>query len=399
MNICKVWDSEYPWDVRVEKVSRALTAHGHAVHLVARNRKNDPTQEERPEAAVHRLAWIPRVGKRMNAILMFPAFFNPRWWRLIDKTVTDTDADLLLCRDLPLAVTAIAVARWRGIPVVLDMAENYPAMIRDVWDSDRHRKFDWLVRNPWVVGEVERYVIHAVDHILVVVEESRTRLEALGVPRDRITIVSNTPPRERLSLARANQAELGVTGLVPHVVYLGNLEVPRGVGILLEAVAICHSEGLDLQLSIIGDGRDRREFEATAARLFGSASPVTFYGHMPSEEALAFLADAHIGVVPHFASESWNTTIPNKLFDYMACGLAVVTSDAGPAARVVRETGCGLVYRDRDAHALAGALHALADASKRRTYGAAGREAVGTQYNWHADSERLISAVRDVVHA
>ena len=38
MTICKVWDADYPWDVRVEKVSRSL-GREHDVHLVARNGK------------------------------------------------------------------------------------------------------------------------------------------------------------------------------------------------------------------------------------------------------------------------------------------------------------------------------------------------------------------------
>src|SRR5438105_3178921 len=34
----KIWDCEYPWDVRVEKVTDALLAAGHEVHLMCRNR-------------------------------------------------------------------------------------------------------------------------------------------------------------------------------------------------------------------------------------------------------------------------------------------------------------------------------------------------------------------------
>jgi len=53
----------------------------------------------------------------------------------------------------------------------------------------------------------------------------------------------------------------------------------------------------------------------------------------------------------------------NKLFDYMAAGLAVVTSDAAPFEADRGGCGCGLVYRDRDAEACARALRRLRDAT------------------------------------
>ena len=33
-----LWNADYPWDVRVEKICRAMTDAGHDVHIVARNR-------------------------------------------------------------------------------------------------------------------------------------------------------------------------------------------------------------------------------------------------------------------------------------------------------------------------------------------------------------------------
>src|ERR1051325_2499641 len=40
-----VWDGEYPCDARTEKICAALTARGHDVHLVARNRRWAPRSE------------------------------------------------------------------------------------------------------------------------------------------------------------------------------------------------------------------------------------------------------------------------------------------------------------------------------------------------------------------
>src|SRR5687767_6350017 len=194
--ICHVWDGDYPWDVRVEKISRAL-GREHEVHLVCRNAARRPTYELRDALHIHRLPamrWLPR---RLHAAANFPAFFNPLWIHAIWRTVRRQRASVILVRDLPLALSAVLVGRALGVPVIFDMAENYPAMIQDVWDAGRTRVGDRLVRNPWLVRFIERLVVRLVDHILVVVDESRDRLAAMGVPAAKMSVVMNTPSLER----------------------------------------------------------------------------------------------------------------------------------------------------------------------------------------------------------
>jgi len=45
----------------------------------------------------------------------------------IDRYVLDNGLDVLHVHDLPAVASALSVARRRGIPVVYDMHENYPA--------------------------------------------------------------------------------------------------------------------------------------------------------------------------------------------------------------------------------------------------------------------------------
>ena len=62
---------------------------------------------------------------------------NPRWLDLMVRTGRKVNADVVIVRDLPLAPTAVRAGRKLGVPVIMDMAENYPAMIRDVWLQNR----------------------------------------------------------------------------------------------------------------------------------------------------------------------------------------------------------------------------------------------------------------------
>lgn len=384
--ILYVWDAEYPWDVRTAKICRSLTEAGHPVAITARNRTRLPEQEDLPEGRVFRLPVWP-LAQRLDSALSLPAFLNPRWTRHLAQSARAFAPDVIIVRDLPLGPAAIALGRRRGIPVILDMAENYPAMIADIWKSGRQRPLDFLVRNPRAVRAVERHCLARVDTTLVVVEESRDRLIALGTAPERVVVVSNTPPASRVAEGRPPAAGL-------HVVYLGLLELPRGVAELIEAAALLRERHPSLRVTLIGDGRDRSLLETLARERRVLGNGVEFLGFVPNQRALEIVGSAAIGVVPHHAVESWNTTIPNKLFDYMAAGLAVVTSDAAPAARVVRSTGSGVVFRSGDAADCARAIAELADDDRRARAGDAGRAAIRTEFNWEADSARLLDCVR-----
>ena len=393
MRICKVWDSEYPWDVRAQKVALSLTRAGHEVHLVARNRDGRPCLESREEATVHRMAPLPLGGAGLNRASMFPAFFNPRWVRLIRSVASETEADVIVCRDLPLAPTSLFVGRLLSLPVVLDMAENYPAMIEAVWVHRRHRLLDWVVRNPAAVRWVEHWVIRRADHIVVVVEESRDRLVAMGVPESRITVVLNTPLDRRIPSSAGGAPPTPPLKLV----YIGILEAPRGLEVVMEALARCRELTVPVQCSIVGDGRDRSLLVEKARTLGLTDREVRFHGRLPYEEALQVVQSSHAGIVPHLANASWHSTIPNKLFDYMSAGIPVITSDAKPAARIVSETACGEVYGSSDPAGLVDAIRRLCDQSRRERLGKAGRRAVLEKFRWSKDGARFVEAVEGVV--
>lgn len=394
MRIVYLWDADYPWDVRTEKVCAALTDAGHHVVIAARNRGWRAQTERLPEGTVRRMRPWRRIGRRMDGILSFPAFFSPRWTGLLADAVREADAELVIVRDLPLCPAAVRVARRFRIPVILDMAENYPAMLRETWEAGRRRPWDVLVRNPALAAAVERWCLPRVDRVIAVVAESAKRLVGLGVPAARIDVVSNTPPRMR-ALTITRDVRIG-TPL--SLVYVGLMEVPRGIRELLDAVAELRREGADVRLRLVGGGRDLEIFRAHAAALGLDGDAVEFTGQVPHAQAMRAVAQADVGVVPHHADEAWNTTIPNKLFDYMAAGLPVVSSDAAPAARILAETGAGLVFRSGHVDSLAEAVRRMMNPAARLRMGRAGREAVRARYNWEADSAVLLHAVEAAVH-
>ncbi len=103
---------------------------------------------------------------------------------------------------------------------------------------------------------------------------------------------------------------------------------------------------------------------------------------------------ADLGLLPFHSCPHINSTLANKLFEYMALGLPVVVSNVPPMVRVIKETRAGITFRSGDAQDLARAIESVAKAPERaREYGDAGREAVRTRYHWGVDADRLLAAI------
>lgn len=385
MVICHIWDADYPWDIRVEKVCQSLQKQ-HEVHLVCRNDQRLPRREVLDGTVIHRLPAVPAWLGPLHRAAGIPLFFNPVWVRAIWSAVRESRADLILVRDIPLAPAALMTGRRLGLPVLVDLAENYPAMLEDQRRYSPRGALGSLLRHPRLASAVERRVLARADHIIVVVEESRDRLIDMGIDSSRITIVTNTPPLDRWAKARP------AGGGAAHLVYLGNLDGSRGLDTAIRAVALLKARGIEVRLTIIGTGPNIGQHRELAQAV-GVTDRVAIMGRLPFSRVEELMAQANAGLIPHYSTPAWNSTIPNKLYDFMAMGMPVVVSDAKPTARIVGKEQCGIVFRERDAEDLAAAMAALGDPDRRERLGQRGRQAFEHTYNWAVDEGRLFQSV------
>ena len=395
MNILYVWDADYPWDVRAEKICTTLHAEGCGIHIAARNLRRSPQDEVIGGLHVHRLR--PRGGKRTNYAASFPAFFNPVWSEFLDTTIRAQDIGLVIVRDLPLAIAGIRAGQRHGIPVIFDMAEDYVAMLRDVWKARKFRGFNLVVRNPYLGRIIEKYVLNNVAHILVVVDESKERLLKDGVPPSRLTIVGNTPPLHAFNNeAPTSDSTLDAVSRRYSAVYAGGIQLGRGIQTVLAAMPEIVRAVPNFLFVVAGDGYAVGQLKAMVEQQ-GLEEHVMWLGWVDHHRMFDLLKACKLGIVPHLVTDHVNTTIPNKVFDYMGAGLPVVASDAIPLKRILEEEKCGLTFRSGDASDLARAVIGLQSSDSE--FGRNGRAAVQAKYNWSRDAARLLSAVERVVAA
>ena len=381
-----LYQGEYPPAERIEKVAKTLIAAGHEVCLLCNNYSAmRRAQETIGGLVVCRVAPTLR-NESLSRIIKFPLFANPVWLVQIAWLVRRFRIQAIQVIDLPLAPAAWAIARIFAIPVVMDMWENYPEALKG-WAKDNW-KTRWF-KNPSGARAVERWIVPRMDHTLVVVEEQRERLIADGVDPDRISVVTNALDEDLFqgdcSPGRTSiDADPGTYKLI----YVGFITVERGLEDIVRAVGLLRSKMPFIRFYIAGTGPHEKQIRSLVAQE-GVEDLVQLIGWVPFSEIRAYLEKSDLCVIPHLNNAFINTTMPNKLFQYMFMAKPVLVSDAKPLARVVRESASGYIFQSGNPKAAAEAIE-LAYASRGDSrIGERGRRHVLENYTWDKVSPAL----------
>jgi glycosyltransferase involved in cell wall biosynthesis len=147
--------------------------------------------------------------------------------------------------------------------------------------------------------------------------EFTTSYSSIGLPADLFSFVN-----ER----RKSRPGSSTTGSKNRtLVFVGSLaQRYKGLNFLLHAMRFCTDKGLNLNLSVLGDGLHRSEYEHLASKL-GLEEKVKFYGYVPpGREVLSKLCESDLFVMPSLAEG-----LPRAMIEAMACGLPCIGTRIG----------------------------------------------------------------------
>jgi phosphatidylinositol alpha-mannosyltransferase len=136
------------------------------------------------------------------------------------------------------------------------------------------------------------------------------------------------------------------------LVYQGRLVNTKGIGTLMEAVALLHQRQREFTLVVIGDGPEKKALQDRVVEL-GIDRSVRFAGRLGDHDLAATLAASDILIVPSLAGEVFGLVVAEN----MARGMAIVASDIGAFSEVLGSAGN--TFRTGDAADLADQLDSL----------------------------------------
>lgn len=330
-------------------------AQRHQVTVVAGRPSYDPEEfypyaflrrDTRNNVAVERVGSTayPRhkMRRRVSNYLTYLALAIPRAVAL--------RADVILAMtDPPVAGIAGAfVARLADRPFVYNIRDLYPDM---AVGGDIVRPSLWV--EEW--EQMHRRALRQAARVIVLGEDMRNRIVEKGVTPGKVVVIRDGTSIPSRMPDRSDPAVQEIRCGFPFVVlHAGNLGFYGAWETLLRAAEILRNE--DAGFVFVGEGANRAALESSAAKL----KNVRFLQFRPVEQIphVMMAGDVHVVTIRRGLE---GVVVPSKLYSILAAGRPVlaVAAPESDAARIVRESGCGLAVDPDDPAALVAAIRKL----------------------------------------
>ena len=354
--------------------ARSLQRAGYRVTLIAAH----PRDEVRDGIKIVALPEVPRLQR-------------PRLWLTLFRRAREVRADIYHFHDPELLLVTPWLGWLTGKPTVYDVHEAYedftevkeyiPAWAR----PPTARAVGWL--HP-LLARLQSGLIFSDDEIAK---------DFSQVDRPKTTLL-NFP--ERSFVEEAARRSRAAHPRQPIVLHLGGHERNRGAHLMIEAFHQVLQTAPQAHLFLVGHFEPpdlEREVKDEIARR-GMRSAVTITGRVPFEAVGHYLGRAAVGWVPWQPVAKNEKNIPTKLFEYMAHGVPVVSSDLDSTRPFVQHGATGYLVAATEPVAHADALRKLLQEPQvARTMGRRGQELVRTRYNWDAMGKRLLALYEELL--
>ncbi|MCC7303577.1 MAG: glycosyltransferase [Bacteroidia bacterium] len=300
-------------DQRVDRTCRTLVKEGFKVTLVGRRLPGSLPVGMRPYQT-RRMRLLFRKGP------LFYLFFNVRLFLFLLLR----RADLIVANDLDtLAACSVAATLKRRV-LWYDSHELFcevPELMgsgwkKRVWERIERRYFPRLK------------FVSTVNESIALWYHNRYGIKP--------AVIRNIPD-VRTPSERKSRADLGMPEDRKILLLQGaGINVDRGAEEIVEAMK--HTEGIVLY--IIGGGDVLRVLKQEAASVSGK---VVFLPKMPFRELMQYTMNADAGLtLDKDHNLNYRYSLPNKLFDYIRCGIPVIASSLPEINRIFEQYNIGI---------------------------------------------------------
>lgn len=365
----------------VHGLCRALVARGHEVHVFTTNvdgagDSDVPLGQPVDVDGVQVWYFPSRFLRRL--------YYAPALARALRRHARDYE--LIHLHSIYLWPTWIAarIAARFGIPYVV---APRGMLVRELV----RRKSRWI-KSAWI-RLVERRTFARARAIHVTSTREAEEAGHFGLVFRRVLVIPNgvDAAAEDSSRSAPSPAVAAALRRRPLILYLGRINWKKGLERLIAALP----QVPDAHLAVAGNDEEGLlpRLVALAAER-GVTERVTFLGPVIGADKAALLQGAEVLVLP-----SLSENFGNVVLEAMAAGCPVAVTPEVGLARVVAESGAGVVSAG-DPTALGAALRdMLRDRSELERMGQRGRQRVLRDFTWDAVAAQMEAAYREILQA
>ena len=303
---------------------------------------------------------------------------------------------LAMARD-PVAADVVHTHTWYvGLGGMLTQAIHDLPLVVTLHSLEPLRpwKADQLGTGYAVSTWAERLAVERAERVIAVSAQMRADiLSHFQVAPERVVVIHNGVDADAFRRTEAREVLARRQVREPYVLFVGRISEQKGIFQLLEAARALPAE---VSLVLCASSPDTPELAARLqAAVAGRPRVQWIIAMLPVSEVVQLYSHAAV-----FACPSIYEPFGLINLEAMACGTPVVASRVGGIPEVVVDGETGWLVPPGDPAALAEALRvSLADPTRARRMGEAGRRRVEAHFSWDRIAEHTLAVYRDAIAA
>jgi len=317
-------------DQRVQKVAQTLLNMGFEVLLVGRLLKGSLPVKH---FAHHRMKLFFTKG-----VAFYAAYHIRLFLFLLFKK-----ADILVANDLDTLLPNFFISKIKGLPLVYDSHELYTE-VPELQDNPTKKKI-WLNLEQFIFPKLKK--VFTVNASIAQIYEAKYKVK--------VNILRNVPRKSTLQFeTKANlRKQLNLPLNKKIIIMQGSgINVSRGGEEAVEAMQLVENT----LLFIIGAG-DAIPLLKQMVQDLKLQEKVIFIVKLPYRELLNYTACADAGLTLDKDNNlNYRYSLPNKLFDYFACGLPVIASKLVEIEKIYHQFPFGILVNEVTVKSVADAI-------------------------------------------
>ncbi|MBK8846072.1 MAG: glycosyltransferase [Bacteroidetes bacterium] len=356
-------------DQRVHRTAGALHQAGYAVLVIGRQLSNTAL-DNRPYLTRRFKLWFTKGP-------MFYFSYNLRLFLFL----LFTKADILFANDLDTLMPNYLCSRMKRIPLIYDSHEYFTGVPE--LEGRRVVKFIWKSIERWIIPQLT-YMITVNNSIASLYKKEYD--SSFAVVRNVPSIDFELPVVDKIKFKTENNLPADK----PMIILQGNgINIHRGSEELVEAM----QHVSNAYLLIAGNG-DVIEILKSKVRELHLENKVFFKPRMPYKQLLQYTCCAHLGIsFDKPTNINYKLSLPNKLFDYMYCGVPVLITNLPEPAAIVKQHECGYVLHEFSVKSIADSLSNIFSNPEDLNIKRENALRTATHFSWQNEKNILLDVV------
>jgi len=374
MQILMLLTNAFDPDPRVYQEAKVLIEKGYKVSILCWDRDpKAPFQENIDGIYVERIYVKSTHGRGSTQIIFLLLFWIKALIKALSKKI-----DITYCHDFDTLPLGYTISRLKKTKLVYDAHESYVDMLAN--------NVSPLIKK--IISVAENYLLKKVDLTITVgdiLKESLIKKGALQV-----MVVGNwkqlTDFQFSAKVLEEEKTKLGIPKDALVVSYIAHLNPERKIEPLLRSI----ENEEDVFLVVGGRGPIEKIVRNSAQK----HKNIIFLGFVHPLKVPFYVALSDV-VYYGFDKNNPNAqySAPNKLFEALAAGKAIITGDFGEIGHIVKKYNCGLILKDYSIEEIKKAINILKNKNYLIEIQNNSLKIAEKKYNWQMAKENLIKAI------